>query len=629
MNASRQRWSAAGLVAMGLLALVLGGGVEGLAAAVAVPFCAAASGLRRWTLRLPWWWLGAGATGLLLVRRVFGGGSTQEAVGMGLVYLLLSLRLGREGAAADRLSALMTILMMVGTAARTLSPLYLPIWFGWALFLPGAVWSPAVDAEAALVWRARRALSAAVVVLAVALFLVLPRRAPARVPQDGVVGFSDEVVLGEFEHLLDDDTQVATIRFQPDYAGEVRLRGMALGDFDGRRWSHRASRRSPRFLDPSVATHTVEVEHDVLGDDLLLLPGPPASLNGPAIALYADDADAFRAQVAGDVVRYTADVRMDAPWGRPRLGVADTRAYLQLPPLDPRIAALAHGLVGDLTEPKEKVRVLVRHLEENFTYTRTDVTAGDAPLATFLFDRRTGHCEYFAASLATMSRVVGVPSRVVNGFVGGEKSDEGVIMRRSDAHAWVEVHLPGYGWTPVDPTAAGAPGAWAELGPLAFGPRIDLRAGARRLWFEGVVGFDGHTQRDGVLWTASWVGGGWRMFGLVSLMGLGAAGLAWWRRPGRRAARRVARPARDGIAGLVDGAHRRLAKEGWSVPPGLPPLDAARWVADRSGPEGQALVRLTWLYYEVVHGAADEGSRRGEADLLAELVARIGAPREL
>ncbi len=79
------------------------------------------------------------------------------------------------------------------------------------------------------------------------------------------------------------------------------------------------------------------------------------------------------------------------------------------------------------------------------------------PLAHFLFTRRNGNCEYFAAAMTVMLRDVGVPARYVGGFLAGEYNDVGGdwIVRSSDAHVWVEVFFPGFGWITFDPTPPG------------------------------------------------------------------------------------------------------------------------------------------------------------------------------
>src|SRR5215472_3904945 len=95
---------------------------------------------------------------------------------------------------------------------------------------------------------------------------------------------------------------------------------------------------------------------------------------------------------------------------------------------------------------------------QGFTYS---LTPGEyADLEEFLFRRRVGFCEHYAASFATLMRLAGIPARVVVGYLGGEYNDLGhfFLVRQADTHAWCEVWLPENGWTRVDPTSTVAPG---------------------------------------------------------------------------------------------------------------------------------------------------------------------------
>ena len=84
---------------------------------------------------------------------------------------------------------------------------------------------------------------------------------------------------------------------------------------------------------------------------------------------------------------------------------------------------------------------------------------GPDALDDLLFRRKTGFCEHYAGSFATLMRLAGIPSRVVVGYLGGQFNQYGnyLLVRQSDAHAWCEVWLPENGWTRVDPTSVIAP----------------------------------------------------------------------------------------------------------------------------------------------------------------------------
>ena len=91
---------------------------------------------------------------------------------------------------------------------------------------------------------------------------------------------------------------------------------------------------------------------------------------------------------------------------------------------------------------------------------------------------KRGYCEYYASTMAVLLREMGVPTRLVEGFLPGDGKDgTGVsVVRNSDSHAWVQVYFPGYGWIDFDPT-----GSVARLAPLPSGrPEASASAGASR-----------------------------------------------------------------------------------------------------------------------------------------------------
>jgi hypothetical protein len=97
--------------------------------------------------------------------------------------------------------------------------------------------------------------------------------------------------------------------------------------------------------------------------------------------------------------------------------------------------------------------------EGHFEYTLTPPLLDVNSVDDFLFNTRRGFCGHFASAFALLMRAGGVPARVVTGYQGGEWNPIGgyLLIRRSDAHAWVEVWEQGQGWVRVDPTAVVAP----------------------------------------------------------------------------------------------------------------------------------------------------------------------------
>src|SRR4029077_10720080 len=133
------------------------------------------------------------------------------------------------------------------------------------------------------------------------------------------------------------------------------------------------------------------------------------------------------------------------------------------------------------------------YLRTKFGYTlQLPRTFPRDPLANFLFERKQGHCEYFATSMAVMLRTLGIPSRIVNGFRTGEFNDltSQYLVRASNAHSWVEAYFPGYGWISFDPTPA-VPVA-ARTGWRRVMMYVDAMGS---FWREWVVSYDVSHQR--------------------------------------------------------------------------------------------------------------------------------------
>lgn len=157
----------------------------------------------------------------------------------------------------------------------------------------------------------------------------------------------------------------------------------------------------------------------------------------------------------------------------------------------PRMHALVDGWRQGAANPGDVVRrALDFFREEPFHYTLLPPKLGANPADEFLFETRRGFCEHYASSFALLMRVAGIPARIVLGYLGGEYNGLGdyLLVRQSDAHAWVEVWLEGKGWTRVDPTAAIAPGRVQHndlLDGLAGGAPVRFRlddVGLLRRW---------------------------------------------------------------------------------------------------------------------------------------------------
>lgn len=147
--------------------------------------------------------------------------------------------------------------------------------------------------------------------------------------------------------------------------------------------------------------------------------------------------------------------------------------FLQLPSeFSPRVAELARRLVEGAPTPYAKAKAIESYLR---TIPYNDAIAappaGVDPTEYFLFDLQEGYCDYYATAMAMMLRVAGVPARTASGYAEGAFDEESrsFFVTERDAHTWVEVYFPEFGWIEFEPTAGESPLNRPESDPDAMG----------------------------------------------------------------------------------------------------------------------------------------------------------------
>ncbi len=393
------------------------------------------------------------------------------------------------------------------------------------------------------------------------LFFVLPRTADAAFSRLishrlHLPGFSNQVNLGEIGEIKSTTRPVMHIRLWGGQQG-LKWRGGALVDFDGKRWSNPIPVKEPiRVFNGEAELASVadrppgrrlnyEVSFEEISTDALFFAGTPESVlrlrvpiiyraEGGSYRLGRPPATNFRYEAYSllEEVPENAALRLPAPL----LPLALRERYLQLPPLDSRIPELARRWSASMTSDLERVRSIERRLRSDFGYT-LQLPAHEVadPLAYFLFERRKGHCEYFASSMTVMLRAIGIPARLATGFQSGiyNSMTDLWLVRASDAHTWVEAWIPGHGWTTFDPTPPDPNPTFALMARL--GLYLDA---AETFWQQWVVGYDAGQQGS----LADRMEQGVRRMGVTWFDSLASAGanwnaisLAWVRRYGLRA----------------------------------------------------------------------------------------------
>jgi len=142
--------------------------------------------------------------------------------------------------------------------------------------------------------------------------------------------------------------------------------------------------------------------------------------------------------------------------------------YLQLPSeITPRTRELAAQITVGLETPYDKALAVTKYLRENIQYTpvlEEGPPPNQEPIDWFLFESKTGFCNYYSTAEIILLRSLGIPARWAVGYAQGELVDDLTLglsddkslyfVRQRDAHAWPEVYFNGLGWVEFEPTVS-------------------------------------------------------------------------------------------------------------------------------------------------------------------------------
>jgi protein-glutamine gamma-glutamyltransferase len=368
------------------------------------------------------------------------------------------------------------------------------------------------------------------------IFLLLPRQPGTTRSQSGaqmsrhLTGFDEEVQLGQLGEILENDSVVMTVELSDEDgkpmrpAGEPLWRGVTMLKYENKKW-HRPPK--PTQLVVSVQPQPVGISRKVIRQKIKLEPNDSSTVfairpvlffdathpNAAPPGLSANDGTLVRQDRRGGDYDYVvvSDADPETPQPSELPPAASDESLLKMPPgLPERLRKIAGPVVAGITAQgqegtRTRALALERHLRESGLYSYTlqmDVVDSRLdPVEDFLVNRKKGHCEYFASALALLLRSIGIPSRVVNGFKGGDWNEltETLNVRQKHAHSWVEAYL-GKGpnskprWITLDPTPAQErQESIAHVGGLAttFRPLTDT---VRHVWVYYIVGYDGERQ---------------------------------------------------------------------------------------------------------------------------------------
>lgn len=357
----------------------------------------------------------------------------------------------------------------------------------------------------------------------------------------GETGFSETVELGEIGEVMESNDLALTIRSTRPSTGEtVRfdehmasvglteplLRGAVMTRYADGSWTRRSSPllRTIGFRDSDLrgpdelefVVHSVRVEP--FGSRIVFVPASlqyarPTDSDSLRRIEYDGESLVFSRTDRGGLSKqfeYQFVTRLDWPLGPNTPNYAEyernergRELFKEFTGFQSEFGAslqadLRRYLSREIPEVEstpdtlEKAVLVLKHLRESgqFSYTLnlTPNPTDSDPILRFLQSTRTGHCEYFASAMALLLRAAGVPTRLVNGYKGGDyDTEEGVYrVRQLHAHAWVEVLADDRSqWFMFDPTPSGRDTAVQERSKKVYASG-SLWDTASNFWNQGM-----------------------------------------------------------------------------------------------------------------------------------------------
>ena len=510
-----------------------------------------------------------------------------------------------------------------------------------------------------------------------------------------LAGFADGVKLGGHGVIKDDPTVVMRVEIAAKYGGraspDIHWRGVAFDKYRDGQWSRTIGRapvtrqtleswNRPRerrtLLWAGRALPVIEIELlaqttikqeiwlDPLDSDVLFGASNPRIVEYPRTQrrrkLSVESNDEIRLE-HGATIHYTVYSELDAPSPdelraapagplpesfRVYTENSTTQMQMSPPPKRPitkRTRDLALQITAPYSNTYDKAIAIQQYLTANYTYTLELAEPGKQEAVDFfLFDRKKGHCEFFASAFAVLAREADIPVRQVNGFLGGEWNEyqSYVAVRAGDAHSWDEVFFPD-GDTYREGAKEIPSGRWVTFDPTPAADRNQMSRGGTGIrarigrfldtlkfqWSKWVIEYDLSSQlalfkgigrklkavalavKAVLIAAKDWLFDRWWA---IAILALGIAGFVLVRRrrsvlPLATAGPRRSR-TRSTVAQIYDAVGKQLTKHGAARDAAETPREHARRLATRGDPWAPAVAQLTDLYY-----AAEWGQNRDPA----------------
>ncbi|MGA8806477.1 MAG: DUF3488 and transglutaminase-like domain-containing protein [Thermoanaerobaculia bacterium] len=305
-------------------------------------------------------------------------------------------------------------------------------------------------------------------VIGACLFPFMPRVRNPLLPgmtgplSNATTGLSDSINLNETRSISSDATVVSRVWMGQEtipFFTPLRLKGTIYERFANNTWIQGrrdfipldGSDGTTRVARPGGFTRKASVQQRFLIGSRLFLPVGTYEVSGAGQLSEGPTRDVFTVWSSHrDTIAYDVALARDTAPRRPqKITISDY-------PVTPAVRAMAQQIAGSETDPMRQAGAIEAYLARRFRYVADPSTIGRTmTVDQFLLQEHRGHCEYFAAGMVALMTALNVPARIVGGFYGGTLNPLTgyFIVRREDAHAWVEV-WDGKSWQTFDPTPA-------------------------------------------------------------------------------------------------------------------------------------------------------------------------------
>ncbi len=303
-------------------------------------------------------------------------------------------------------------------------------------------------------------------------------------------GFTDSINLGEISEIQENNAVIFRAEMSPVNQQDLYWRGIVLDKFDGRSWRNSGNhvKSKPILAGDRQIDQVIYLEP--YGNNYLFALDKPKSIFLRHVE-HSNDLtyslpEYFHYRIRYEATSVISDFLPDKS--------ASHSQYLQLPAyFSPKISQLVAELSSGKQGAEAAKALLGFFRRGDFSYSMKKLPTSENPLEDFLFQNRSGNCEFFASSLAVMLRMAGVPARLVGGYRGGYYNQAAgyYMVLQNNAHVWVEAYLPEKrGWLRIDPTLYSRADASIGTGQSLF-MRLKLTMDTfNYYWYKFIINYD-------------------------------------------------------------------------------------------------------------------------------------------